>query len=130
MSNQSQSETKFRFQNRTFKKHNQKHIIYNGSFAGRPTLSNYVEKQIAKVSSELDALGKSFTTCIIEKRPWTLFRPCNVTERGIAVNYTFITGDGELMWRKTGKSHGTRNKIYTKKLSKYYTHWLNNPTIE
>ena len=130
MYNQSQSETKFRFQNRTFKKHNQEHTIYNGSFADRPTLSNYVEEQIAKVSSVLDALGKSFTTCIIEKRPWILFRPYNVTERGIAVNYTFITGDGELMWRKTGQSHGTRNKIYTKTLSKYYTHWLNSPTIE
>jgi len=119
----------FKFQGRNFKKYNSEHVIYDGSFSDRPQLSNYIERQIGRVSQVLENLGKSFSTCIIEKRPWTHFRPYNRIEKGISVNYIFITGDGSLMWRKSGSSHGTRNKIYTKSLSKYYTDWLADPSI-
>ena len=127
-SGSSQSNT-FKFQGRHFKKYNSEYIVYEGSISDRPQLSNYVERQIERVSEALENLGKCFSTCIIEKRPWTYFRPCNRIEKGVSVNYIFITSDGSLMWRKSGKSHGTRNKIYTKTLSKYYTFCLADPSI-
>ena len=50
------------------------------------------------------------------KKTLTTHRPYGVVEKGVALNYTFITKRGKLMWRKAGVSHGTRNKIYTKKV--------------
>ena len=77
----------------------------------------------------LQNLGTDFATAVVEKRPWTTHRPYGVVEKGVALNYTFITKCGKLMWRKSGLSHGTRNKIYTKKGSEFYTFWLKNPTL-
>ena len=47
----------------------------------------------------------------------------------LALNYTFVTNDGSIMWRKRGDSHGTINKVYTKNSSIHYTHWMRNPSI-
>ena len=123
------SSNKFKFQGRTYKNYDPQYVVYDGPFSGLPALPKNLEKKISEVRMALQNLGTDFGTAVIEKRPWTTHRPYGVVEKGVALNYTFITKCGKLMWRKSGDSHGTRNKIYTKKGSEFYTFWLKNPTL-
>ena len=121
---------KFKFQGRSYKNYDPKYVVYDGPFSGLPALPKNIEKKISDVIEALYFLGTKFTTAVVEKRPWSTARPYqSEPEKGVALNYTFITECGKLMWRKTGVSHGTRNKIYTKKGSEFYTFWLKNPTL-
>ena len=120
---------KFKFQGRTYKNYDPQYVVYDGPFSGLPALPKNIEKKISDVIEALYFLGTKFTTAVVEKRPWTTHRPYGKIEKGVALNYTFITECGKLMWRKSGLSHGTRNKIYTKKGSEFYTFWLQNPTL-
>ena len=124
-------ENKIKFHGRYFKKHLDEHIIYEGPFSGRPELSKYVENKISQMEKIIaNRFGLHFTYCVIAKKPWVYHRGMGYEpEKGVAVNYTFITNDDSLMWRKTGDSHGTRNMVYTKNNSTYYTTWMKNPTL-
>jgi len=119
---------KFRFQNRLYKTHNREHIIFDGNVKYRPELTPYWEKTIKKMNSTLAKLDKKFEKCIIVKQPWTI-RHWDGTfrEKGVATNFTFITDDRELMWRKIGIGHSTCNKVYVKGRNDFYTTWLKNP---
>lgn len=121
--------SKFKFQGRSYKKYDAQYVVYDGPFSGLPALPRNLEKKISEVRIALQNLGTDFATAVIEKKPWTTHRPYGVVEKGVALNYTFITECGKLMWRKAGVSHGTRNKIYTKHGSQFYTFWLKNPTL-
>ena len=76
----------------------------------------------------MNNFGLHFEHCIIAKKPW-VYRQPGYSETGVALNYTFITNDGSIMWRKRGDKHGTINKVYTRNNSTYHTKWMNNPTI-
>ena len=130
----------FKFHGRHFKKHATDHITYQGSYVGRPQLTKYLEKKIAQMEEIVhEKFGLHFDQCIIVKKPWerkgrrwnadTGGFETAVTESGVALNYTFVTNDGSIMWRKRGDSHGTINKVYTKNSSIHYTHWMRNPSI-
>ena len=130
----------FKFHGRHFKKHAAEHITYQGSYVGRPQLTKYLEKKIAQMEEIVhDKFGLHFDQCIIVKKPWKRIGrrwnaatggfECGVIESGVALNYTFVTNDGSIMWRKRGDSHGTINKVYTKNSSIHYTHWMRNPSI-
>ena len=120
---------KFKFQGRSYKNYDPEYVVYDGPFSGLPALPKNLKKKISEVRKALQSLGTDFATAVIEKRPWTAHRPYGIVEKGVALNYTFITKCGKLMWRKSGDSHGTRNKIYTKSGSEFYTFWLQNPTL-
>ena len=130
ISTDSSANSKFKFHGRSFKNYDPQYVVYNGPFSGIPDLPKTLQKKISRVREALQDLGTDFSTAVIEKRPWRWARPSSVEEKGVALNYTFITECGKLMWRKTGVSHGTRNRIYTEKGSQYYTHWLQNPTLD
>ena len=130
VSDNNTSSSKFKFQGRSYKNYDPQYVVYDGPFSGLPALPKNIEKKISAVRKALQNLGTDLATAVIEKRPWSTARPYqNEPEKGVALNYTFITECGKLMWRKTGVSHGTRNKIYTKKGSEFYTFWLKNPSL-
>ena len=120
---------RFQFQGRLYKKYNPNNIIYEGSFSERPKLSDNWEKKIFEVENTLSSIFSiKFDTCIIERKKWKK-KWGGKQKTGVTINFTFITNNGELMWRKNGYGHGTANKIYTKKKSQFYTLWLRNPSI-
>lgn len=129
VSDNNKSSSKFKFQGRTYKNYDPQYVVYDGPFSGLPALPKNLEKKISVVRMALQNLGTDFATAVVEKRPWTTHRVYGVVEKGVALNYTFITECGKLMWRKVGVSHGTRNKIYKEKGSEFYTFWLQNPTL-
>ena len=116
--------------NKLYKNHKREYIIYDGDIKYRPKLNRYWERTLKRMNSTLAKFNKRFKTCIIVKQPWTI-RHWDGTfrEKGIATNFTFITEDGELMWRKIGVGHGTCNKVYVKGMNEYYTTWLKRPVV-
>lgn len=121
---------KFRFQNKLYKNHKREYIIFDADVKNRPKLNGYWERTIAKMNSILTRFGKKFEKCIIVKQPWKICHwDGKFREKGVATNFTFITGDGELMWRKIGVGHGTCNKVYVKGRNEYYTTWMKKPFV-
>lgn len=129
MVEETKSYGRFQFQGRSYKRHNPNYIIYEGPSSERPRLTRRWEEKIFEIENVMFSLfGITFATCIIEKRKWE--KNCWGKEKsGISTNFTFISNDGKIMWRKTGYGSGTSNKIYTGKKNQFYTNWLCNPSV-
>ena len=129
MVEETKSYGRFQFQGRSYKKHNPNNIIYEGDASERPQLKRRWEEKIFEIENILySRFHIKFDTCIIEKKKWK--KICWGKEKsGISTNFTFISDDGKIMWRKTGYESGTANKIYTGKKNQFYTKWIRNPSI-